>query len=140
MSRWSLGTACVAPAVSLLLVCGCASDQGRKPTTATNADANIGASVYRLASFKRSDMEMVGCSAALVSKLRSDRHFFIGRTDERLSVTGASSNSIDAAIWAIAAKSTGPQSSDVELRDKGAQTAELQQVWKAIEKCEKVQF
>ena len=41
-------------------------------------------------------------------------------------------------IWQIDAKSTGPESSHVELRNKGAKPEEIKEVWQMIETCAKL--
>jgi len=47
------------------------------------------------------------------------------------------SMSASAVIWTIVAKSTGSQSSHVELRNRGAGPEEIKEAWEAIEGCAK---
>jgi hypothetical protein len=80
---------------------------------------------------------MTACPAAILSQRHAELQFVIGITDGHFSLSGARSKDSSSVIWLVVAKNTGPKSSHVELHGKGAETYELNEVWQAVEGCER---
>jgi hypothetical protein len=117
-----------ARAVALSLLC-----VGTGAVVAAAADE----SVYRERDFNQTDINMTACPAAILSQRHEELQFVIGMTDGHFSLSGARSKDSSSVIWLVVAKSTGPKSSHVELRNKSAESYELNEVWQAVEACER---
>jgi len=93
--------------------------------------------VYRNGNFNRADVDMISCPADVLSLRHSDLHVAVGISGRRLSLSGARPTDGGALIWQIVARSTGSNSSHVELRDIRAASDKLEEVWQVIQACEK---
>jgi len=113
-----------------IVVAGCAGS-AQNAKTATG-----GSTVYRSGTFKRSAIDLTACSSYGMHVAHPDMFFSIGKDGDWFTVLGGPSKDETAAIWQIAIRSTESEISEVELRDKGAATAALDEVWKVVAFCE----
>lgn len=133
----SLIVAALILAAMPFLNAGSAAGQNLKPTIDDPTAALANAPIYRKASLERIDLDMVLCPRTLLPFLYPDRHFIVSTAPGSKSLAGGTSDDIATALWILIAKSTGPQSSDIELHNIGATALELDLVRKMIEMCRK---
>lgn len=115
---------------AIILIAGCAaSGQGSGTSTAA-------ATVYRNGTFKKSPLDMTACTSYGMHIAEPDMHFTIGKDGDWYTVLGGPSKDETAAIWQVAIRSAGAESSEVELRNKSATSPDLDLVWKVVAFCE----
>src|SRR3954470_16859802 len=112
-----------------ILLAGCAAG-GQTSKLASDA------AVYRSGTFKKSVLDMTACTAYGMHVAEPDMYFNLGQDGDWFTVLGGPDRDETRAIWRIAARSAGADSSEVELRNiGGAVPSELDEVWKVVRFC-----
>jgi hypothetical protein len=113
-----------ATAFALLIVSGCAA--ARAPA----ADGPYHGT------FKQPPMTMVTCPTVVLLEKHPIMNFFIGMDKGAYTAKGAAKDDESAATWKISTSEAGAGVSSVELVGTGATSAELKEVWAAVQLCE----
>jgi hypothetical protein len=134
MSRMSM-----LPLSALLMVCAGDAKAQAAPQNATDA-SQPPLPLMREGDFEQSDIRMVSCPAALLSKQHPEIQYSIELGETHHAVSAAPKDDKTALLWRVVVTGTGPASSHVELHAADRDAPANDEIWRIVQVCSKLKF